>query len=216
MAGKLKNIIGQKFSMLTIIGFSHMENESSFWHVRCDCGNERVMRIQCIRNKGIVSCGCYAIKEKSQRMHIHGQSRTSLYRRWIDIKIRCTDPNSQKYKYYGAKGIECCAEWEQFLPFYEWAMANGYEQELQIDRINNNGNYSPDNCRFVTSKENINNRGCTVYCEINGIKKPINYWAEKIGISRNTLLHRINLGWENEQLLQPSRRLNKNKLLKEA
>ena len=107
------------------------------------------------------SCGCVTKELIGQSNFKHGQSNTRLYWVYANIKQRCTNPNNEDYKDYGGRGITVYPEWTEFIPFRDWALDNGYKDSLQIDRINNNGNYSPNNCRFVTSAENTQNRRTT-------------------------------------------------------
>lgn len=121
----------------------------------------------------------------------HGGSKTRLYRIWKQMRIRCRCVTNPTYKFYGARGIYICTEWEDFIKFREWALANGYADSLSIDRIDNDGPYSPENCQWVTMKEQARNtRNCKRY-EHNGVTMTHNEWAEKIGISPSTLTQRI-------------------------
>ena len=107
-------------------------------------------------------CGC-----NNKTNYKHGGKGTKLYNVWVAMKTRCLNPNHKQYKDWGGRGIKVCTEWLEFIPFRDWAIQNGYKEDLEIDRINNNGNYEPDNCRFVTSKENMRNkRGVKITLEI--------------------------------------------------
>lgn len=129
--------------------------------------------------------------------------RKKLYSVWRGMKNRCSD---KKSKYYGGKGILVCDEWtNNFNKFYEWALINGYKEGLQIDRINCNGNYEPSNCRWVTPKENSNNKTNNKRYTINGTTKTYSEWAETIGISKCTFSQRIDNGWSGEELLNGCR-----------
>jgi hypothetical protein len=100
------------------------------------------------------------------------------------MRWRCENPKDKDYKNYGARGISVCTAWQEFLPFYEWAMANGYEDDLTIDRENNNGNYEPGNCRFVTKKVNGRNRRANVFLTVNGRCACETEWCEILGCSK--------------------------------
>jgi len=130
-------------------------------HFRCYCGNEFDTFIHSVKSGRAKSCGCWNIKQIKNRTTIHGLTKTPIHHLWTGIRKRCTNPKVKSYKYYGGRGIKICSEWSEFIPFYNWALANGYEQGLQIDRIDNNGNYEPSNCRFVTHAENCQNRSST-------------------------------------------------------
>ncbi len=125
---------------------------------------------------------------KSQRL---GLCRSSLYTVWNLMKQRCINPKHKSYKDYGGRGITYCKEWDTFPPFKEWAFKNGYSKGLTLDRIDNNENYSPANCRWVTQKENCNNRRSSVRFEYHGETHTLPEWAAILGIKRHTLWSRI-------------------------
>ena len=115
------------------------------------------------------------------------QNNKELYWMWKAIKQRCNNPRCPAYCNYGARGITYTKEWEQFESFYEWAMNTGWKKGLELDRINNDGNYEPSNCRFITRRENMNNRRITIYLTINNDTKPLSVWAEIAKINRGTI-----------------------------
>ena len=134
----------------------------------------------------------------------HGFSRTRLYRIYAQILTRCLQPNSKDYKKYGAKGIGVSKEWlgdNGFLNFREWSLGHGYEDNLTIDRINNNGNYAPDNCRWTTNKVQMNNTSQNRFLYLNGEKHTIAEWSRITGICEETIHARIKLGWNDEDVL---------------
>ena len=128
----------------------------------------------------------------------HGGKGTKLYEVWCSMKRRCELPSLASYKYYGGRGISVSAEWkESFIAFRNWAYENGYKEGLSLDRIDNNGNYEPSNCRWVTMKEQANNQNHTLKIEYKGEVKTLTEWAELLGIKRHTLYHRIyKNGWD--------------------
>lgn len=165
--GKIKDIKGQRFGKLVVIEFKEIKKHRAMWLCKCDCGNTKTIYSDCLLRGDTKSCGCIHQKQliernKKQnfnRHKIHGLSKTKLYKRWKRIKSRCYNINSKDYKYYGGCGIKMCDEWKKnYLSFYNWAINNGYKEELTIDRINVNGNYEPSNCRWVTWKEQANNK----------------------------------------------------------
>lgn len=134
---------------------------------------------------------------------IHGMCNTRLYQIWNGMKQRCQNPNAINYKGYGGKGISVCEEWNNsFKAFYDWAMANGYRKDLTIDRIDNDGNYEPANCRWATNKEQQNHTSYTRLYTYNGETLSIMQWAEKTGIHPNMLYKRLSRGWSIEKALK--------------
>ena len=135
---------------------------------------------------------------------IHGQRNTRLYRIWGGMKARCNRPSHPYYPSYGGKGIKVCSEWEtDFNAFYEWAMANGYSDELSIDRKDNNKGYEPGNCRFVTQTAQIRNRTISVNATISGETKSLAEWAVAAGLNYQTVHRRFKRGERGEKLIAP-------------
>ena len=130
-----------------------------------------------------------ALRRNNDNHKTHGYSADypKLYNLWATMKSRCENPNRKKYQSYGARGICVCDEWHDAKNFCEWALANGYKDGLQLDRINNDGNYEPSNCRWVTPKENSRNRRNTQYLTINGETKSVAEWCESIDVSAFTV-----------------------------
>lgn len=156
--GKFVDLTGQKFGRLVAIKYLG----KSKWLCKCDCGKETISNSYELRVGKAKSCGCLRteriIKEGKQRK-IHGMKNTRLYRIWSHIKERCYKSRCKSFKYYGARGITMDNEWfNSFMSFYNWAIANGYTDDLTIDRINVNENYCPENCRWLTMKEQASNK----------------------------------------------------------
>lgn len=121
----------------------------------------------------------------------------TLYSRYKHIKERCYNPNSKSYYRYGGRGIKMCDEWlNNYQSFEEWCLSHGFQEELAIDRINNDGDYSPDNCRFVTLKENNQKRNTTRWYTIDGETKNLQQWCDVYGICRGTVYSRLENGWD--------------------
>ena len=133
----------------------------------------------------------------------HGKRHTRLYSIWTDMKTRCNNPKRDKYARYGARGITVCEEWlNNFQAFYDWAMANGYADNLTIDRKDNDKGYSPENCRWITMKEQASNKSTNHLITHDGQTCTIAEWARKTGISREVLKDRIcRYGWDSDRAL---------------
>lgn len=154
------DLTGQRFGMLTVVSKSGVDKYGiSQWQCLCDCGGSSIASISNLRNGNTTSCGCYGRRRKSEANRTHGGSGTRLHRIWKAMKVRCYDQNFQFYRHYGGRGITICDEWRNnFEAFRDWALANGYEDALTIDRIDNDKGYSPDNCRWVTMVEQNQNK----------------------------------------------------------
>jgi hypothetical protein len=134
----------------------------------------------------------------------HHQSKTRLYRVWRGIRTRCENANSEFYVHYGGRGIQICSEWTTFEPFAAWAYSNGYKPGLEIDRVDNDGDYKPSNCRWTTSKQNCLNRRSTRWIEAFGERKSISQWSEdaRCTVSYSTLYKRIvRMNWNVEEAI---------------
>lgn len=147
-------IKGGKYGKLTALRKTgKKQGTNNIWLCKCDCGNTSEVSTSKL-GKSTFSCGCYRLESR----RTHNMSNTRIYNIWSLMKRRCNNPDANNYEYYGGRGIKVCDEWLEFVPFYEWAMANGYSDELTIDRINNDGNYEPSNCKWSTNTEQVNNR----------------------------------------------------------
>ena len=145
------------------------------------------------------SCGC----EKYGKNNItHNKSKTRLYRIWTDLKTRCNNPKFPSFKNYGGRGIKVCEDWESdFMRFYEWAMSNGYDETLSIDRIDNNRGYFPSNCRWVTNYVQSRNKRTNKKLTFNGITLTQLDWSLKLGGSKTLVPNRLKSGWTIERAL---------------
>ena len=193
---KMTDLTGKKFNRLTVIGFEGRDWQGKArWRCRCDCGNETVVEGYNLTSGHVKSCGCLNIESIISRSKTHGHSRTgeSIYSVWKEMKARCDNPNNHAYKNYGGRGISVCDEWEaSFQSFYDWSMSNGYDIGLTIDRTDNDGGYSPDNCRWATRLEQANNRRICRKIVFNNEQHTISEWSRILGVKYSKLLDRIN------------------------
>lgn len=205
---KLIDKTGQKFGRLTVISRASNKGKATRWNCVCECGTEAAIHTSILKNGSQISCGCRRIEVSSKMMTkmntTHGQSRTRLNVIWREMRYRCNTPTADCYSDYGGRGIRVCKEWnESFEAFRDWAMANGYKDNLTIDREDNDGNYEPGNCRWITIQAQSNNRRTSLYLTHNGETMTAVDWSRKTGINRHTLYSRIRQGLPTEEILNP-------------
>jgi hypothetical protein len=146
------DITGRRFGKLVAISSERGENGRAYWRCACDCGQGKLVMQQSLVGGKTKTCGCVRANAT------HGLHRSKLYGVWQSMKYRCNNSNAEFYHRYGGRGISYDLAWEEFQPFADWARGNGYEEGLEIDRIDNDGGYGPENCRWVSHAENCNNR----------------------------------------------------------
>lgn len=189
------DLTGQQFGRLTVIRKDGKLGQQTAWLCRCECGNAVRLRTNALRSGNTRSCGCYAKEYQSMpKKYRNGIFIDKLYKAWHAMIDRCTNSNNKSFSRYGGRGISVCNEWNDYNAFAEWAIQNGYSEKLSLDRINNDGNYEPNNCRWTTMKVQRNNTSSNRYETINGITKTISEWADEYGVRYSTVLQRLNAG----------------------
>lgn len=202
---KVIDLTGQRFGRLTVLRRCGTSKDGQKVYLcKCDCGNFKEIRSGNLRNGHTNSCGCLSrevtSKVNAERNTKHNGCGTRLYGIWYDMRQRCSYEKSINWHLYGGRGIRVCDEWqESFEPFRDWALSHGYEDGLQLDRIDNDGNYSPDNCKWSTRTEQGNNRRTCIYVTIDGVTKSVSEWCRETGVNRMVAYSRIRKGWEPEQ-----------------
>jgi hypothetical protein len=188
----INTIIGIKFGRLTIIKESEIKKHNRVTlKCKCDCGNEFTGTLNSIKKGNAKSCGCFKNETKSN--YKNGLRKHPLYSVWANIKQRCLNKKQPKYNDYGGRGIIICKEWENsFEVFYKWCLDNNWEKGLEIDRLDNNGNYKPGNCRFVNRSQNMNNTRYNTIINYNNETKTLAEWAKELNIPYGRLAQRIN------------------------
>ena len=211
------DLTGQRFGRLVVVKFIETVNRVSWWRCKCDCGNEHSTTTSRLRSGQTKSCGCYAAEyrgnkpravEKARQANTkHGGTHERLFRIWTSMRSRCSDKSAPAYKWYGAKGIKVCEEWSEYPKFREWSYENGYDDKAKkhncsIDRIDPNGDYCPENCRWADAETQGENKTNVVLYEYNGEKHSLTAWARKYGIHPDTMRWRVKrLGWSLEKAI---------------
>lgn len=194
MARKALDIAGKRSGYLTIIEQVEIGSHGSKWKCICDCGVEKVIDGRVLKEESVKSCGCKTKEMLSDHFRIHGMKSSKLYRQWNSMKSRCKYTGKGTENHNG-KGIKACDEWaDSFVAFKDWAYANGYQEGLTLDRINNDGDYTPENCRWVDWIVQNNNKSDNHILEINGECKTVADWARHAGLNYQTLQSRLRRG----------------------
>ena len=189
-----EDLTNKVFGKLKVLSYSHSKN-GRYWETEClECDSIQILKTNSVKNN---KNGC----SKCSKHRTHGLTKTREHHIWLNMKYRCYKKTSQSYYRYGGRGITVCDRWlESFENFLE-DMGYSPSDKYSLDRINNDGNYEPSNCKWVTAKEQANNTSRTVFLEYNGVKKSLRYWEDITGISKATLYSRLQKGWSIEQII---------------
>lgn len=199
-------MIGEKSGKLVVIE----RYDGSHWNCKCECGNYKIVRTSDIKRSHVKSCGC-SFNGKPKK-NTHGNR---LYNIWYNMKRRCLKPDNKDYKNYGSRGITICDEWlADFLNFYNWAINNGYQENLTIERIDVNGNYEPNNCTWVTIQEQLNNQRRNKKIKYNGEDLTLTQWCRKFNLTYSTIRRRLKTMTFEEAITTPIDIKKRNKLYK--
>lgn len=204
------DLTGQRFGRLSVTGLKGSFDNHRIWICKCDCGRMTEVPTNSLLSGNTKSCGCLRIDNardvrKSMRTYVgeYKNGQTRIYRIWHGMCQRCYNLNSDQYKNYGARGITVCSEWRsEPLKFQDWALNNGYDDTLSIDRINPNGNYEPSNCRWVRAETQQNNRRNNVRIKLGDVEMTMAQWDRKMGYRPGTIGKRIRSGWDPERAIQ--------------
>lgn len=189
------NLAGQRFGRLVARSHAYSNNGFNYWACECDCGNSKITRQDSLQKGMTKSCGCLVKEQAKKHSTKHGQSGTRLYLIWNGMRQRCENPRDTTFHNYGGRGISVCNEWLNFNSFFMWAIANGYKDDLSIDRKDNNGNYEPGNCRWITLREQQRNKRTNRLITYDGKTMCLKDWENMLGFSRGLIANRLERGW---------------------
>ena len=199
--------VGDKINSLTMIEPPFFRNDKirsrKYAKFKCDCGKEKIIRVDHVISGNSKTCGC--VRNQEPHHTTHNLCHTRVYNIWSKMRDRCYNPNNKTFKNYGGRGIKVCDEWlcrDCFINFFNWAMENGYSDELTIDRINVDGDYEPTNCRWATWEEQENNRSNNHYITINNKTQTLKQWCKELNLRYQKTLNRIIRGWSYEEALE--------------
>ncbi len=204
------HLVGKRFGRLVVIERLPNAKGGRWWKCRCDCGNEIKSTTGYLRGGNTHSCGC-SQRDAARRVCIdrstHQMTGRRIYNIWRGMKARCSNPKNIVWPIYGGRGVRVCDEWLEFWPFWNWAIVNGYQRHLTIDRIDPNGNYEPSNCRWANYFQQARNRRSSYTpLTINEVTMSVAEWSAKTGVGRSTIRYRMSRGITGESLFAPTSR----------
>jgi len=214
MNTRREDLTDKVFGRLTAIKLDHITNRGhAYWVCKCLCGNIKIVRASHLKEGAVKSCGCLCRETSSNTAKkylagkkyklTHGCSNTRIFKIWMAMKRRCYYKKAINYSNYGGRGISICAEWlNSFQAFMEWSTNNGYTDNLTIDRINNDGNYEPENCRWASKTTQGNNRSTCHYVTYKGETHTVIEWERKLGLPKNLIAKRLSRKWSVKKAIE--------------
>jgi hypothetical protein len=202
-AHNFKELAGKRYTRLTVVRLAKRSGKT-YWECLCDCGATVVVSGGNLSSGNSKSCGCLCKERTSAASKTHGMSEHPLFKVWSGIKKRCTNPKTERWPVYGGRGIKICDRWKDSFENFYADMAPGYQKGLQIDRIDNDGDYCPENCRWVTAKENSRNRRSNRLIDTPWGRITVKEASEKAGVADVTIRKRLKRGLSGTPLLQPA------------
>lgn len=193
--------IGSVFGRLTVVGHTKIRERQACECV-CECGATRVVASSDLRASKTKSCGCLNVEQRRMSSLTHGDSKKRLFKIWSQMIERCK-PGLAQSENYGDRGIRVCREWQNYECFREWALANGYRDDLTIERMDVDGDYSPSNCTWITRARQVYNRRVTIRITLDGVTKCLSEWCREKGCNYHTSVCRYRKGWSVEHLFDP-------------
>ena len=207
-----KDLTGQKFGMLTVICRANDHIQPSgrkivMWLCECSCNENKQVEVNAsnLVNGKVISCGCVGRRKSSERLKTHGKCGSRIHTTYTNMKQRCCNPKCREYPQYGGRGVVICDEWlgeDGFMNFYNWAIANGYEDSLSIDRIDVDGNYEPSNCRWANFLTQANNKQNTLKYDIGKGPQALSDLCRDYSLSKSMVWKRLKRGWTIEEALE--------------
>jgi len=199
---QMENVSGQRFNrLIALYPVENPQHRGIKWKFKCDCGNYTYNLIGNVKRGRVQSCGCLHMEKISQTNYKkHGMYKTSVYSSWSSMKSRCYDKNNSSYKNYGGRGIKVLDRWRKFENFYK--DMGDKPKGKTLDRIDNDGDYKPENCRWATWKQQANNRRSCHFITINGIKKTIKDWSKYLNVNRRNIYRKFGEGWSDQKTIK--------------
>lgn len=202
------DLIGRRFGKLVVISRAeNSKDDRSMWLCKCDCGKEKIIKGKYLLNGNTKSCGCLStellIRRNIESGCRGGESYEKIYYTWYNMISRCKKGHGEDGENYKSRGISICKEWESYENFRDWSLENGFSENLTIDRVDNDGDYEPSNCRWTTVQVQANNRRSNHNVEFNGVTKTLADWSRFLNLDYGMLRARIKYGWGTDRLFSP-------------